>query len=73
MPADGEAPSDMGETLSDTTEAESSERSFDNADLAENSSGDEMDVGTPDAGTTQAAGSSTNANNYSSYAEMLAA
>ena len=73
MPSDGEAPSDMGETPSDTTEAESSERSFDNADVAENSSGDEMDVGTPDAGTTQAAGSSTNSNNYSSYAEMLAA
>ncbi len=73
MPSDGEAPSDMGETPSDTTEAESSERSFDNADVAENSSGDEMDVGTPDAGTTQAAGSSTNSNNYASYEDMLAA
>ena len=75
MPSDGEAPSDTGEMPSDMDEAEteSSERSFDNADVAENSSGDEMDVGTPDAGTTQAAGSSTNANNYSSYAEMLAA
>ncbi len=69
MPSDGEAPSDMGEVSSDMDEAEteSSERSFDNADVAENSSGDEMDVGTPDAGTTQAAGSSTNSNNYSSY------
>ena len=73
MPSDGEAPSDMGETLSDTTETESSERSFDNADVAENSSGDEMDVGTPDAGTTQAAGSSTNSNNYASYEDVLAA
>ena len=75
MPADGEAPSDTGEMPSDMDEAEpeSSERSFDNADVAENSSGDEMDVGTPDAGTTQAAGSSTNSNNYSSYAEMMAA
>ena len=60
----GEMPSDMPCT---------SERSFDNADAAGNSSGDEMDVGTPDAGTTQAAGSSTNSNNYSDYAEMLAA
>lgn len=50
----------------------SSERSFDNADVAANSSGDEMDVGTPDAGTTQAVGSSTNSSNYTSYAEMLA-
>ena len=32
-----------------------------------------MDVGTPDAGTTQAAGSSTDSSNYSSYDEMLAA
>ena len=67
-PGNGEMPSDM-----DGAESESSERSFDNADVAENSSGDEMDVGTPDAGTTQAAGSSTNSKNYSSYAEMLAA
>ena len=58
----GEMPSDSG-----------SERGFDNADVAENSSGDEMDVGTPDAGTTQAAGSSTNSKNYTSYEEMLAA
>ena len=48
------------------------QRGFDNADVAENSAGDEMDVGTPDAGTTQAAGSSTNSSNYESYAEMLA-
>ena len=31
------------------------------------------EVGTPDAGTTQSAGSSTNASNYSSFEEMLAA
>lgn len=60
----GEMPSDM---------PGSSERGFDNTDAAANSSGDEMDVGTPDAGTTQAAGSSTDSGNYSSYAEMLAA
>ena len=48
-------------------------RSFDNAGVAEASARDEMDVGTPDAGTTQSAGSSANSNNYSSYDEMLAA
>jgi len=48
-------------------------RGFDNAGVAENNAGDEMDVGTPDAGTTQAAGSSANSNNYASYDEMLAA
>ena len=36
-------------------------------------SGDEMEVGTPDAGTTQSAGSRTNSSSYASYAEMLAA
>ena len=36
-------------------------------------SGDEMEVGTPDEGTTQSATSTTNSSNYSSYAEMLAA
>ena len=72
-PGNGEIPSGMGEMPSDMAEAESSGRGFDNAGVAGNSSGDEMDVGTPDAGTTQAAGSSADSNNYSSYAEMLAA
>ena len=35
--------------------------------------GDEMRVGTPDAGTTQASGSTTDSANYGSYAEMLSA
>ena len=48
-------------------------RGFDNSAVAENSSGDTMDVGTPDAGTTQAAGSSVNSSSYSSYEEMLEA
>lgn len=48
-------------------------RGFDNAGVAENSAGDELDVGTPDAGMTQAAGSGVNSNNYASYDEMLAA
>ena len=72
-PGDGERPSDMGEVPFDMGGTVSTERGFDNADVSENSSGDEMDVGTPDAGTTQAAGSSSNSKNYSSYAEMLAA
>ena len=69
---DGEVPSDMGEMSEEVEETDSTERSFDNADVAENSAGDEMDVGTPDAGTTQAAGSSTNSNNYASYTDLLA-
>lgn len=48
-------------------------RSFDNDAVAENSSGDTMDVGTPDAGTTQAAGSRTDSSNYSTYEEMVSA
>ena len=36
-------------------------------------SGDEMAVGTPDAGSTQSANSTTNSASYSSYAEMLSA
>lgn len=35
--------------------------------------GDTMDVGTPDAGTTQASGSSTDSKNYSTYEEMVEA
>ena len=44
-----------------------------NDDVAENSTGDSMDVGTPDAGTTQAAGSSTDSANYETYEEMVEA
>jgi hypothetical protein len=56
------APSGMGKAPSDMTESTGTE-----------GSGDEMTVGTPDAGTTQASGSTTDSANYSSYAEMLAA
>ncbi len=35
--------------------------------------GDAMDVGTPDAGTTQAAGSTVDSANYASYEDMVAA
>ncbi len=46
-------------------------QNFDNDDVAENSTGDTMDVGTPDAGTTQAAGSSLDSSTYSTYEEMV--
>ncbi len=73
----GKMPSDMSgfpsDTQSEADESDAAGRGFDNAEAAENSGGDEMEVGTPDAGTTQAAGSSTNSGNYSSYDEMLAA
>ena len=35
--------------------------------------GDELAVGTPDAGTTQSSGSTTDSKNYESYADMVAA
>ena len=68
-PPSGEMPS--GEVPSSTLP--DGDRSFANSDVAANSSGDTMDVGTPDAGTTQAAGSGTDSKNYASYADMLAA
>ena len=48
-------------------------RGFDNGAVAENSAGDELDVGTPDQGTTQAAGSGTDSATYADYDELLAA
>ncbi len=48
-------------------------RGFSNESVAENSSGDTMNVGTPDAGTTQAAGSRIDSSNYSTYEEMVEA
>ncbi|MCD7881969.1 MAG: hypothetical protein LUG47_09990 [Clostridiales bacterium] len=59
---DGELPDDM-----DTD----SRASITNENV--DTSGDTMDVGTPDAGTTQAAGSSIDSANYSSYEEMVEA
>ena len=70
------APSDMTAGPDASTEEasdDSSERSFANEDVAANSAGDTMDVGTPDAGTTQAAGSTVDSSNYSTYEEMLEA
>ncbi|MDO5422684.1 MAG: hypothetical protein Q4F41_03035 [Eubacteriales bacterium] len=64
--ADGELPD------GDLPDAAEQGRSFENDAVAENSAGDTMDVGTPDAGTTQAAGSSLDSANYASYEEMVA-
>ncbi|MCD8147877.1 MAG: hypothetical protein LUD84_11500 [Clostridiales bacterium] len=66
---DGEMPDDVGGDLPDQT------GDTDNATQNENvdSAGDTMTVGTPDAGTTQAAGSSTDSTNYSTYEEMVEA
>jgi len=54
------------------TGTDTEDRSFANSDVAANSAGDTMDVGTPDEGTTQAAGSTTDSSNYATYDEMLA-
>ena len=73
-PPSGMPPSSGASSSSASSAASSNgERSFDNADVAENSSGDSMDVGTPDAGTTQAAGSRKDSSNYASYSDMLEA
>ncbi|MBR1900957.1 MAG: hypothetical protein IJ820_07855 [Lachnospiraceae bacterium] len=54
-------------------ESAAQQESSANSTVTEASSGDSMTVGTPDAGTTQASGSSTDSKNYSTYEEMLAA
>ncbi len=67
---DGELPDDVDtDSLPDGGADTSSSITNENVDT----SGDTMDVGTPDAGTTQAAGSSTDSANYSSYEEMVEA
>jgi hypothetical protein len=66
----GGTPPDGASGSNSTT---STERSFDNDAVAENSSGDTMDVGTPDEGTTQSSGSSVDSSNYASYSEMVEA
>lgn len=74
---EGEAPSDMAEMTG--SEAPNGELPSGEAETAgtettgTEGSGDEMEVGTPDEGTTQSATSTTNSSNYSSYAEMLSA
>ena len=72
MAVDAETDADLDVDADVDTDTDS-ERSFSNEDVAANSSGDTMDVGTPDAGTTQAAGSSTDSANYDTYEEMVEA
>ncbi|MCD7801674.1 MAG: hypothetical protein LUH09_01995 [Clostridiales bacterium] len=67
---DGELPDDV-DTDSLPDDATDSRSSITNGNV--DTSGDTMDVGTPDAGTTQAAGSSTDSGNYSTYEEMVEA
>ncbi len=66
---DGEMPTDMNTDSARADGKKASSITNENVDT----SGDTMDVGTPDAGTTQAAGSSTDSANYSSYEEMVEA
>ena len=63
------APADLGELPGGMPGG----RGFANADAAANSTGDAMDVGTPNIGTTQAAGSSTDSATYATYDELLTA
>jgi hypothetical protein len=79
----GEMPSDMGDgsaTLPDGTTATDTAATDATATDASSASGDaaantanQLVVGTPDAGTTQSAGSATDSSNYATYDEMLAA
>ena len=73
---EGEAPSDMNE-LMEMSEGEAPDGELPGGEATESAGtdngGDEMEVGTPDEGSTQSATSTTNSSNYSSYAEMLEA
>lgn len=60
----GNPPSDNGGTPPDMDG---------NSTVNENSKGDSMEVGTPDAGSTQSSSGSTDSANYSSFDEMLEA
>ena len=70
---DGDNSAGTEEVTGDADTTDSDDRSFANSDVAANSAGDTMDVGTPDEGTTQSAGSTTDSANYSTYEEMLEA
>ena len=69
----GEAPTGKATAEASADTEETDDRSFANDDVAANSAGDTMDVGTPDEGTTQSAGTTTDSANYSTYEEMLEA
>ena len=77
-PADGDsAGGPEGESADGAADGESADgaadgESADGAAEGESADGAEV-IGTPDAGTTQAAGSHVNSQNYDTFAEMLAA
>ena len=64
-------PPDMANNNNITDNTGNDTRSFANDAVAANSAGDTMAVGTPDAGTTQSAGSIKDSSNYATYEEML--
>ena len=66
----GNGPMDGGQ-MPDGNGPQGGNDKIENGDVAANSTGDKMQVGTPDAGTTQSAGSGTDSSNYSSFEEML--
>lgn len=74
-PGDGNGPGgDMGtppDRQSSNSDDSNSSRSLGNSEVAANSSGDTMDVGTPNAGSTQSASGSKDSSNYTNFEEML--
>ena len=70
LPEDsGEIPDSIGKNISD----ENGETRGTRGDIADITEDGEMEVGTPDEGTTQSATSSVNSSNYSSFEEMYEA
>lgn len=72
---DGEAPDGASGELPDGAGGELPDRGgSDNSDsTGTEGSGDEMEVSTPDSGSTQSASGSTDSENYESYSDMLEA
>lgn len=65
----GEAPSDTATSAEGTSDSTTSKETT----ATNDNSANEMEVGTPDAGTTQAAGSSVDSSNYSTFDEVISA
>ncbi len=65
-----EAPSDAAGTEDGSVDGESSE---DETEAANDNTANQLEVGTPDAGTTQSATGSQDSANYDSYEDMVAA
>ncbi len=62
-----------GDSISDTLPSDTAGRTSSITNENVETAGDTMDVGTPDMGTTQAAGSSTDSANYATYEDMVEA